>query len=107
MESSQQQQISVQNAPAQGLDNASEENILQIALKYYFTYVRPYLWLYPAGVILFLLAGFIYLQTATPLYRSKTRMHISSSKLQALDVSGINDPSYGGSGNAFLNTQLI
>ncbi|MBQ7175889.1 MAG: polysaccharide biosynthesis tyrosine autokinase [Victivallales bacterium] len=103
----QQQQTAAQNAVPQVLDDASEENVLQTALKYFYMYVRPYIWLYPASVVLFVLAGFIYLQTITPLYRSHTRMHISSNKLQTLNVSGINDPTYGGSGNAFINTQVI
>ena len=86
----------------------SEENMLQVALNYYSTYVRPYWWLYPVGIILAVIGGMIYLRTAIPLYRSTARVHVSSSGLHLLDVRGVSDPLYG-SNNArnFIRTQLM
>ena len=80
----QQQMPSIEN----------EDNILQTLFGYFATFVRPYLWLYPTAVILFLAGGILFLRTATPIYSSTAEMMIASNEMRALDVKGIADPSY-------------
>ena len=84
----------------------NEDNILQTLFGYFATFVRPYLWLYPTAVILFLAGGILYLRTATPIYSSTAEMMIASNEMRALDVKGIADPSYGMAGEAFIKTQI-
>ena len=76
----------------------NEDNILQTLFGYFATFVRPYLWLYPTAVILFLAGGILFLRTA--------EMMIASNEMRALDVKGIADPSYGMAGEAFIKTQI-
>ena len=84
----------------------SEENILRTALEYFHTFVRPYLWLYPVSVILFLAGGFLYLRTLVPLYSSTTEVLVNSHDIHALDVRSLGDAAFAGYGRDFLNTQL-
>ncbi|MBR3651865.1 MAG: hypothetical protein IKN52_16555, partial [Victivallales bacterium] len=84
----------------------NEDNILQTLFGYFATFVRPYLWLYPTAVILFLAGGILFLRTATPIYSSTAEMMIASNEMRALDVKGIADPSYGMAGEAFIKTQI-
>ena len=70
-----------QNTQAQAIQSAQEENVLDLALKIYRTYVRPYFWIYPSSVILFLLGGILVLFSMTPRYRSTCRMQISNQKM--------------------------
>ena len=61
------------NSPQMPMHMERDDNILHMLLGYYNTFVRPYLWLYPTALILFLAGGVIYLKTAIPLYSSTAR----------------------------------
>ena len=50
----------------------TEDNFLQIAMGYIYTYVKPYFWLYPTAVVLALAGAFIYLRTAVPIYQTSS-----------------------------------
>lgn len=97
-----------QEIPSDSPSQFSEEseNILATLLGGYWTYVHPYLWMYITSVVLFLLCSLVYLYTATPLYRSSCRLHISRNQVNVVQVQGLTDPTFD-SANAFLKTQVL
>ena len=97
-----------QEIPSDSPSQLSEEseNILATLLGGYWTYVHPYLWMYITSVVLFLLCSLVYLYTATPLYRSSCRLHISRNQVNVVQVQGLTDPTFD-SANAFLKTQVL
>ena len=94
-----------QNPQAQAIQVAQEENVLDLALKIYRTYVRPYFWIYPSSLVLFLLGGIIVLFSMTPKFRSTCRMQISNQKMNTLDVRDVMDTRYNRM-TSFIQTQM-
>lgn len=84
----------------------SEENILQTAMDYYRTFVRPYFWLFLVAPVLFLAAAMLFLRTATPKYRAEAEILVNSSEVRTLDVQGLQDPTLLGQDADFINTQI-
>ena len=98
-----------QTSPVKGMgapNLQSEENIFQTAMEYYRTFVRPYIWLYPVALVLFVAGAFLFLRTAVPRYRATAEVLVNSTEVRTLDVQGLQDPSQGGQASEFINTQI-
>ena len=86
MTEQQQQTPPVRGMGAPNLQ--SEENIFQTAMEYYRTFVRPYIWLYPVALVLFVAGAFLFLRTAVPRYRATAEVLVNSTEVRTLDVQG-------------------
>ena len=82
-----------------------QQNLLETALKAFWTYVYPFRWVYVVSVVLFFIAALIYLKSATPLFRSTCQIHISTNQAHVIRMEGVADPM--NQGATFLNTQLL
>ena len=95
-------------APLLNVNDTQDDNLLYTILGYYHTFVKPYLWLYPLSVILFLIGGFIFLRTAVPIYQAQSQLLVKSQEVKAIDVKGIGESNsrYSYYNSTFLATQI-
>ena len=91
---------------ATAAENApQEQNIIETVMGVFWSYIFPYLWLYVASAVLFLIGAFIYLHTATPLYRSSSQIYVDNKQYKVLRVDGLTDPTF--ESKNFMNTQIM